>query len=284
MNLVFNPEMGAIALLFILGLYGLVRFFAAHTRTPGSEALVNWTPQEAVGITVAVYFISQLVAGLAIGIYGGARGYGDERLASELDSSALYQFIFILLVEAITIGLLYVFMKRRRTPWVAIGWVKPRWRDIPYAVGGFVAYFGLYALVVFNLLTALFPQVDTEQSQELGFDTTAVGPELLFIFVSLVILPPLVEEILVRGFMFTGLRTRMPVIVAALVASLVFAAAHLQWGSGKPLLWTAAADTFVLSMVLIWLRHKTGSLWPGIIVHFMKNGIAFTVLFIFKVA
>ena len=87
---------------------------------------------------------------------------------------------------------------------------------------------------------------------------------------------------MVRGFLFTGLTQKMNVVLAAIVTSIIFAAAHLQWGSGAPLLWAAAADTFTLSMVLVWLRHKTGSLWPGIGVHFIKNGIAFLALFVFK--
>jgi membrane protease YdiL (CAAX protease family) len=157
-------------------------------------------------------------------------------------------------------------------------------RDIGYALAGFGAYFIIYALLVFNIMSQLFPQIDTDQKQELGFSTSLAGPELIFVFFSLVILPPLVEELLVRGFLYTGLRSKLPVIYAAVITSIVFAAAHLQWGSGNALLWTAAADTFVLSMVLIWLRQKTGSLWPGIGAHFIKNGIAFLALFIFKVA
>jgi membrane protease YdiL (CAAX protease family) len=63
---------------------------------------------------------------------------------------------------------------------------------------------------------------------------------------------------------------------------LLFAAAHLQWGSGAPLLWVAAIDTFVLSMVLSTLREKTGSLWSAIGLHAIKNGVAFTLLFVLR--
>ena len=266
----------------VLGVYGLIRFFA---RRKSDDHGVNWTPLESVGITLMIYFSAQIIAVLGAGLIGSSFGLTDDQMNSVLEDSPGWQFALTLSIAAMTTWLVYYFVVRvRKTALRAIGVVKPRLRDIWYALAGFVVYFSVYVLLVFTVINQLFPQIDTDQKQELGFAAGIAGPELIFVFLSLVILPPLVEELLVRGFLYTGLKTKLPFVAAALVASIVFAAAHLQWGSGKPLLWTAAADTFVLSMVLIWLRQKTGSLWPGIGVHFIKNAIAFTVLFILKVA
>ena len=71
-------------------------------------------------------------------------------------------------------------------------------------------------------------------------------------------------------------------VPAAIITSLMFAVGHLQFGSGAPLLWVAALDTFVLSLVLCYIREKTDSLWPGIFIHAIKNALAFSVLFLFK--
>jgi membrane protease YdiL (CAAX protease family) len=60
----------------------------------------------------------------------------------------------------------------------------------------------------------------------------------------------------------------------------LFAVAHLQFGSGAPLLWIAAIDTFVLSLFLIYLKDKTDSLWAPILLHMLKNFIAFMALFV----
>src|SRR5690606_7282850 len=104
--------------------------------------------------------------------------------------------------------------------------------------------------------------------------------QLILVFISLVLLPPFVEEVLARGFLYTGLKTKWPVWAAAVVTSLIFAAAHLEFGSGAPLLWVAAIDTFTLSLVLIYLREKTGKLGASIMLHMLKNGVAFVLLFI----
>jgi membrane protease YdiL (CAAX protease family) len=132
--------------------------------------------------------------------------------------------------------------------------------------------------VILSVAKALVPSLNLEQKQELGFDMATTGKNLLPIFVSLVILPPVVEEIVTRGFLYTNLRSRVAIVPAAIITSILFAAAHLGEASDG-LLWVAAIDTFVLSMVMCHLREKTGSLWPSMGVHFIKNGLAFFVLF-----
>ena len=56
--------------------------------------------------------------------------------------------------------------------------------------------------------------------------------------------------------------------------------AHLAEGGAAGPLWIGFIDTFILSLVLCYLRVKTGSLWAGITLHALKNGIAFVALFV----
>jgi membrane protease YdiL (CAAX protease family) len=159
------------------------------------------------------------------------------------------------------------------------GWRGLRWVDVVYALAGFALYFVGYAIVL-TIATHIFPSINVDQKQELGFQNTSGTINLFLTFLSLVILPPIVEETVFRGFVFSGLKNKLPFIYAAIGTSLLFASAHLQYGSGKPLLWIAALDTFTLSMVLCYLRQKTGGLWAGIFLHALKNGIAFVSLFL----
>jgi len=52
----------------------------------------------------------------------------------------------------------------------------------------------------------------------------------------------------------------------------VFAVAHFSWNVG--------VDVFALSIVLCSLRIMTKTIWAPILVHMIKNGIAFFILFI----
>jgi len=120
-------------------------------------------------------------------------------------------------------------------------------------------------------------QINLGQKQELGFDQLFTSGQKLLALVSLVVLPPIIEETVFRGFLFSGLRKKCNFIVAALVTSVLFASLHLLASSQGPL-WIAGLDTFVLSLVLCYLREKTGALWAPMMLHALKNVIAFTIL------
>ena len=152
-------------------------------------------------------------------------------------------------------------------------------KSFVYAVPAFFGYLGLL-MVGFGFVSILFPGINFDQKQQIGFESSH-GVALFLVFISLVILPAIVEEILVRGFLYTGLRQKFNRLASALLVSAIFGIAHLQLGSGEPPLYSAAIDTFILSIVLVWLREKSGSIWAGVLVHMSKNGLAFLSLFVF---
>ncbi|MBI3624143.1 CPBP family intramembrane metalloprotease [Candidatus Saccharibacteria bacterium] len=247
---------------------------------PQTEARhLPWGPISAITITLSVYFGSQFLAGFVISLYPVIKGWTNQQATNWLTQSVYGQFFFIVLAETITLWLLWWFLKHRRARPSQIGLKKPRLIDSIYALAGFGVYFGIY-ISALGLLQRLVPHLNTGQKQDLGFSTTTAGPALIAVFVSLVLLPPLVEEIVARGFLYTGLRSKLPKVAAAVITSLLFAAAHLQFGTGKTLLWAAAVDTFILSLVLVYLRDKTDRLWAPIMLHMLKNGIAFVSLFV----
>ncbi len=246
------------------------------------HALVTWGPVAAVIVTVGVYFISQVTAGLLLIGYTSLRGWDNSQINHWLLTSVTAQFGFVLLIEAITFWLIWLFLNKRKTTLRAIGIVKAKWTDLLYALAGFGAYFVL-AGVVLNFVSQLFPQIDAGQKQQIGFDTANSPLELLLVFLSLAILPPIVEEIVTRGFLYTGLKKHFRIFRAGLITSILFALAHLQFGSGEPLLWIAGIDTFILSWILISVKELSGgSLWPAIFLHVLKNGLAFLTLFILR--
>jgi membrane protease YdiL (CAAX protease family) len=237
-----------------------------------------WSPLVAVLIVVAIYFGSMTVGQIVLSLYPYLQGWSEARSNEWMNDTAAVQFIFVLLIEALTLLMLYVVMRRRKVGLADIGLLGPRLRDFGVTLLAYPPYFVLNGIAVLSA-TALL-HLDGAQKQQTGFEAAQSTSELIFTFVSLVILPPIVEEIVMRGFLFGSLSRGMSVVRAAVITSVVFALAHLQFGSGAPLLWVAALDTFVLSLVLCYLRQKTGSLWAGIGLHGLKNLIAFFAIFI----
>ncbi len=246
-----------------------------------SHGTVSWGPFAAVAVTVGIYFSSQIIAGLAFYLTLIVLGWDEGQITEWLAGTTAGQFLLFFTVEALTIGMLWLYLRKRKASFRTIGLKKPRLKDAGYALIGFGMYFLLY-MGVLMVARLLIPGLDLEQEQEIGFEAVGRGVELVPVFIALVVLPPIVEEIVMRGFLYSGLRKRLPVIFAALITSLLFALAHLQFGSDAPLLWVAGIDTFVLSMVLIYLREKTGSLAAPILLHGIKNLLAFSVIFIFQ--
>lgn len=164
----------------------------------------------------------------------------------------------------------------------AIGLRRPRWSDLGYGLAAVPAYFVLYIITV-GVITALVPDLNVSQQQDIGFKDPAGTIELILTFISLVILPPIAEEILFRGFLYSSLKKALPIAGAVVGTSILFAIGHLPAGGAAGPLYIAAIDTFVLSLVLIYLREKTGGLWSSMLLHAIKNGVAFTALFLLHI-
>ena len=230
---------------------------------------------------VVIFGVAQFGVAIAIIMALRLSGWGQDRIVQWLEQAVIGQFTYVLLVEAATIYAVYTVLKRRNLGMQWIGWNRLQLRYVWLALAGFGVYFVSY-IVVLMIARQLMPSLDIDQKQQIGFDGVSSPRDLTLTAISLVVLPPLAEEILFRGFLFTGFRTAWKFLPAALLTSILFAIGHLQFGSGAPLLWVAAIDTFVLSLVLCYMREKTGSLWPGILIHAIKNGLAFSALFLLK--
>jgi len=163
-------------------------------------------------------------------------------------------------------------VKNYRTTKKDVGLEKlPTWIDLLLAPAGFLVYIFVSGILIL-LATQFFTFFDADQVQDTGFNQLGQGYEYLLAFVTLVIIAPVAEEILFRGYLFGKLMKHMPIWVAILITSALFGLAHGAWNVG--------IDVFALSIVLCLLRLTSKSLWPAILLHMMKNGLAFYLLFI----
>ena len=157
----------------------------------------------------------------------------------------------------------------------------PTWMDILLSAPAYVVYIIASAIVMLTI-TGLFPDLNLQQSQSLPISSSMLVHqwEYVLAFTVLVVFAPVAEELLYRGYLYGKLRKASGVIVSIVVTSLAFGAAHLWTGGDGPLQWAVAIDTMVVSVMMCVLREYTGAIWAGVLVHMIKNGIAFYLLFI----
>ena len=217
---------------------------------------------------LAGFIFAQVLIGLLLALLKLLGVKFDGLNASILDTTiAAVIYIITLLV---VIGLPWL-VKKYRTTSKEIGIdFSPRWIHLLIAPVGFVAY--VFISYILTSLAMRTPFYETNSVQDIGFANLSQGFEYILAFITLVIIAPVAEEILFRGYLLAKLRKHVPIWVAVLITSLLFAVVHLSFNVG--------VDVFALSLVLCFLRIKTGSLWPSIILHMIKNGIAFYFLFI----
>ena len=147
----------------------------------------------------------------------------------------------------------------------------PTWTDIMLVPAGFVIYL-VISVIISTLATTFLPWFNSNQAQDVGFNGLNYGYEYILAFITLVIIAPVAEEVLFRGYLLGKLVKAIPAWVAVLAVSSLFGFIHGAWN--------LAFDTFALSVILSTLRLRTGGLWTPILIHMTKNAIAFYILFI----
>lgn len=137
----------------------------------------------------------------------------------------------------------------------ALGLRPVGWRPVVFAVLG--------TTVLSFAVSQLGPQPEGVKQVTEGIQGTA---RILQTLAVLGLLAPIVEELVFRGLLYGWLAGRWSNLVAFVLSSLAFAAAHTE-----PL---HILLVLPLGFWFGWLRWRTGSLVPTIVAHIINNTIA----------
>ena len=242
-------------------------------------SLTKWLQTlRTLALTFAIFIGGQVAGAAAVTFICFLLGMSQDTIAWAFESHAVVRFLHILSIESFTVYFIYLLLKRAKQTFGAIGLKGRPTKAIGiWVVKGYVAYFAIF-ITAFSVIS-LTGLIDTNQAQQLGY-SNPVGFDMVWAFLALVILPPIAEEIVFRGYLFTRLKKYVNVYIAGILVSLLFAIAHLEIGTGVPLNFAAAFDTLILSIVLVYVTQKSGSLYPAIGIHAVKNMVAFVTLFL----
>lgn len=193
-----------------------------------------------------------------------------DQLNSNVNSTILSVIIYLLTL-LFAIGIPWLLRKAKTTK-SDLGFARlMSWMDIVLSPAGLVVYI-ILSVGLTLLAKNIIPGFNIDQTQNTGFTQLGANYEYVLAFFTLVVVAPLAEEALFRGYLYGKLRKHLPIWTAILATSLTFAIMHFAWNVG--------VDVFALSIVLCLLREMTGSIWSSVLLHMLKNSIAFYFLYI----
>lgn len=192
-----------------------------------------------------------------------------EEFSKDLDSNGLFLSFISFVVAPLVIGLSFLFAKIRKNITIKeyflfnkVGWFQ----------------FLKWSLILL-LFTACSDAVTSALGKPIVSDfmveayKTAYFPPLLWL--AFIILAPLYEEILFRGFMFKGIEhSRLGPIGALLITSLTWSMLHIQYD------FLIISTIFAGGLLLGWARLKTNSIYIPIVMHALQNLLATIVVII----
>lgn len=234
-----------------------------------SDRKLPWGAPSAILVAIGSYFLSQILAVATFSLL--VPGPTFEYLTLETNSEI---FSILALVAVYEFILVYLFVLVRGGRFKDLKIVRPDYKNLLKVVPVYGVYF--LALIVVAQIAQYFLSTEViNQEQDIGFGVSSSSFEMLLIFTALVIIAPVLEEIVFRGFMFQGLLARFGSVWAAVISSGLFALAHMQVNVG--------IDTFLLGLAACWLLVNSKSIWPSIALHALKNAIAFVLLFVVEI-
>jgi len=120
-----------------------------------------------------------------------------------------------------------------------------------------------YGTLAYLVFVGLHGGFDGTRPHAEALSSSLAGVEGMWHLLNSIIVAPLIEELLYRGFLYAGLVPLLGIRPSIVLTAVVFALAHPYWFN-----WPAI---FLLGIGLGHARSKTGSIWSGFFAHSIYN-------------
>ncbi len=245
--------------------FSFIRSSSATNPAPAGRlnTTAQWTLREALAVTL-LFVVSQLGIALlvSLGLKAGLAGAVE---AADRD-------------VILGVSLPLVFLGSHALSWAAVYCLirfRPgrRFGDMlalhPVAAGRLTRTFLAGMAMQWALLAVMVffpPPADLEISLERFFRLGWAAKTSILLMAGA--MAPLLEEVIFRGLLLSGLRRHLRFVPAALIVTALFTGLHTSEVGLYP---PALAGIFLCGFALAWLREKRGSLWPPILFHMGFN-------------
>lgn len=141
-------------------------------------------------------------------------------------------------------------------------------QGVLYAAGGWFVAFWLYYIVE-KLLGLAGIRMFWNESDFLALDS---APRVVIVVIATLVVAPLAEELIYRGYVLRALLERMRAPVAAVLSALVFSSIHIGIGLGL------AVYIFLGGLILAYLYLKFRNVYACVLMHLLNNIVAYIVI------
>jgi membrane protease YdiL (CAAX protease family) len=174
---------------------------------------------------------------------------------------------FNAIIDAVAgLVLIAYYLRKYKLKWSAVGWRKFNpWK----ALGMLAAIFVIFIVgveLLLALVSFLIPAFNANQTQSNDFTGSVALHHRVISLLALVIIPPIIEETVFRGFIFPAFAKRYGTIIGAISSSILFGFAHLQAN--------VSIYTFFLGLLLCFMYVRLKSIFPGMALHMLNNYLA----------
>lgn len=125
------------------------------------------------------------------------------------------------------------------------------------------------AFVIYTLVFGGLDAERIEQTRKVVEAWTMVPPWIMLL--TLALTPAIIEELCFRGFLYSSFQKSLSPAKIILLTSLLFGLFHVITGSA--LLLERFVPSTMLGLMLGWVAYRTGSVIPGMALHFAHNGL-----------
>jgi hypothetical protein len=243
-----------------------------NNEWPANENKKPWSAKATLGLTALLFMIYLIITGVSfvigVGIEALSSGMSaenaqavgaqiGEKLALDGDFNAI-TYLF----TALCLSPLIFFMAGRRKVSTAAAYLGFDKRPSKKSFINFnLALLGYF---VFSYFASNALGIETPQSMIDIYNTTDY---LFLLFIVVVIVAPLFEELIFRGFMFKGLKhSPLGITGTIIITSILFTLIHMGQYD-----FTILAILFPLAVILGLSRYKSGSIYLPIYLHFVNN-------------
>lgn len=233
------------------------------TETPTATPPLPWGWRDVGKAVLLIILGSLLVMGIVVGV-----AFATDSMPTPEQGMAAAPFFWLgALIYGVVVLAVYLFAVRRAGgDWSVLG-VRPfsGWWVALAPVLTLVQLLGMSLVNIVFVLPFTGGEFENPQVEALTGGSALSLRDLGLLLILVAVIAPIAEELFFRGMLYPVLRRRWSPQVAIVVNGFLFALIHFI-----PIL---IPGLFLVGMILAWVRERSGSLIPCMLVHALQNTV-----------